>query len=79
MIREKRNYTIMVFRTTSEAMAMERFCREENIPGRLIPVPREVSASCGLCWRMTDEEYQSCQKTLEDLKNSYDRTENVRM
>lgn len=29
---------------------MEKICRELDVPGRLIPVPREISAGCGLAW-----------------------------
>ncbi len=31
-------------------MAMEKACKEYNVPGRIIPVPREISAGCGLSW-----------------------------
>ena len=33
-------------------MEMEAFCRDSGIPGRLIPVPRQLSAGCGIVWRM---------------------------
>lgn len=29
---------------------MERLCRAAGVPGRLIPVPRAVTAGCGICW-----------------------------
>ncbi|MBP3655722.1 MAG: DUF3343 domain-containing protein [Clostridia bacterium] len=41
---------VITFRTTAEAMAMERVCREQQADGRLIPVPRSISAGCGLAW-----------------------------
>ena len=28
-------------------------CRKEDVPGRLIPVPRQISAGCGLSWSMS--------------------------
>ena len=31
-------------------MAMERACRTAGLPGRLIPVPRSITAGCGMCW-----------------------------
>ena len=31
-------------------MAMENLCRQENLPGRLIPVPRSITADCGMAW-----------------------------
>ena len=49
-MRKKKPYQILTFHTTSAAMAMELYCKEHDIPGRLIPVPRELSAGCGLAW-----------------------------
>jgi len=42
-MREKAMRLIVTFHTTSAAMAMEKYCKEENLPGRLIPVPREIT------------------------------------
>ncbi|MFR4234884.1 MAG: DUF3343 domain-containing protein [Roseburia faecis] len=39
-------------------MAMEKYCGENHINGRLIPVPRQLSADCGLAWRMEPAEYE---------------------
>ena len=47
MIKKVPRY-LLTFFNTSGAIAVERFCKEHEIPGRLIPVPREISASCGL-------------------------------
>ena len=49
---------VVTFHTTSDAMAMEQVCKERNVPGRLIPVPRAISAGCGLSWcaDLTDRE-----------------------
>lgn len=55
-MRTKRSYQVMTFHTTADAMAMEQFCESKKIPGRLIPVPREISAGCGLAWRMLPED-----------------------
>ncbi len=41
---------IVTFHTTTSAMAMEKFCMQNGIPGRLIPVPREITAGCGMAW-----------------------------
>ena len=57
MRREKKDYVVVTFRTTAEAMAMEQYCAAHGIRGRLIPVPGEISAGCGICWRMTAEDY----------------------
>ena len=41
---------IITFHTSTEAMAMEKVCKENGADGRLIPVPRSISAGCGLAW-----------------------------
>lgn len=41
---------IITFHTTTDAMAMESCCRRAGANGRLIPVPRSISAGCGLAW-----------------------------
>lgn len=41
---------IITFRCTTDAIAMEKSCKATGAPGRLIPVPRSISASCGLSW-----------------------------
>ena len=55
MIKKVRRYLLTCFKM-SGAIAVERFCKEHEIPGRLIPVPREISASCGLSWAVMQEE-----------------------
>lgn len=55
MIKKVPRY-LLTFFNTSGAIAVERFCKEHEIPGRLIPVPREISASCGLSWAVLQEE-----------------------
>lgn len=49
-MREKQPKCVVTFPTTTGAMAMEKACKEEGIPGRLIPVPRTITAGCGMCW-----------------------------
>ncbi len=34
---------IVSFHTTTAAIAMERYCLENGVPGRLIPIPREIT------------------------------------
>ena len=49
-MREKSEKCVVTFRTTAGAMAMERACKASEVPGRLIPVPRTITAGCGMCW-----------------------------
>lgn len=47
-MRKKELKLVVTFHTTADAMAMEKACKAEEVPGRLIPVPRVISAGCGL-------------------------------
>ncbi len=49
-MRVKELKLVITFHTTADAMAMEKACKEHEVPGRLIPVPRSISAGCGLSW-----------------------------
>jgi len=49
-MRVKQLRLIVTFHTTTAAMAMEKVCAEQGVPGRLIPVPREITAGCGMAW-----------------------------
>ena len=49
-MRQKENKVIVTFHTTAEAIAMEKACLNGKIPGRLIPVPRQISSGCGLAY-----------------------------
>ena len=49
-MRTKEERCVVTFRTTTGAMAMERSCKAAGVPGRLIPVPRTITAGCGMCW-----------------------------
>ena len=43
-------------------------CLAEKVPGRLIPLPREISAGCGLAWRMLPEEFEQWQNRLDPAR-----------
>ena len=67
-MRVKRPYIVLSFHTTLEAMEWEKHCLSSRIPGRLIPLPREISAGCGLAWRMLPEEWERWQTKLTDCR-----------
>lgn len=66
----RRNYEtekeqlIITFRTTTEAMRMEKFCMANGVKGRLIPLPEAISAGCGLVWKTEPEEKESLVEIL---------------
>lgn len=47
---QRREKLVITFYTTTDAMTMERLCKEQQADGRIIPVPGSISADCGLAW-----------------------------
>ena len=54
-MRLKQPRLIITFHTTTAAMGMESACGRAALPGRLIPVPREITAGCGMAWSAPPE------------------------
>jgi hypothetical protein len=75
-MREKKPTLIITFSTTSAAMAMDRLAGELGLPGRLIPVPREITAGCGLAWKAEPEDEE---KLTRQLKENSLRWETMRV
>ena len=64
-MRVKKEQLIITFPTTSDAIRMEKFCQEQQIHGRLIPLPTEISAGCGLSWKTEPGEQDKIAEMLE--------------
>lgn len=54
-MRTKEEKLIVTFPSTAAAMAMERRAKELGTPGRLIPTPTVITATCGLAWMAPKE------------------------
>lgn len=55
-MRRKTLKAVVTFASASDAMAVEAASREARFPGRMIPIPSEISAGCGLAWCVPAEE-----------------------
>lgn len=51
MIRQKRPALVLTFDATAQALAAEALFAQRGLPGRMIPVPAQISAGCGLAWK----------------------------
>ena len=70
-MRKKEERFVVTFATTTGAMAMERACQAAGLPGRLIPVPREITAGCGLAWKAAVEQEEAVTAALEEAGIKY--------
>lgn len=66
-MRKKELKLVITFHTTTDAMAMEKACKQADAPGRLIPVPREISAGCGLAWCVGLNDREVIREVMDDV------------
>ncbi|MGF7144345.1 hypothetical protein HNQ56_002776 [Anaerotaenia torta] len=71
-MRPKELQCVVTFRTTTEAMQLEETAREAGFGGRLIPVPREISAGCGLAWKEAMASRMALEALMAEKKLGYD-------
>ena len=70
---EKKLSLVISFNKTIDAMAVEEYCLKNKVNGRLIPLPKEISAGCGLAWKCDIEQKSEMEKALLDLKIQFDK------
>ena len=71
-MREKKDTLVVTFHTTTQAMAAEKFCLANGLPGRIIPVPREITAGCGLSWKAAPEDREVLTRAFTDAGLGWD-------
>lgn len=64
---------VITFDTTTDAMMMESFAKENKLAGKVIPLPNEISAGCGLAFKIETEDLEKVTKTLEENGISYEK------
>jgi hypothetical protein len=72
-MRKKAVRVVITFETTTNAMAMEKICREKGQNGRLIPVPGQITAGCGLAWSAEPKAREPLLAFLEENNLKYDQ------
>ena len=71
-MRPKELCFIVAFHTTTEALALEDAARAAGVSGRLIPIPTQITAGCGLAWRMPMSEKESMLRLLSECRLRYE-------
>ncbi len=69
----KEKYLLVTFLETTMALYMERACREDGMDGRIIPLPKEIDAGCGLVWATRERDREKWAAYLEKRRVSYDQ------
>ena len=63
MIRED-PFGVVLFESVSHALRAEKIMKTENIPCKLIPVPRRLSSDCGVCMRFSAAQREQVERAL---------------
>lgn len=66
MPRVRRPALVLTFPTTAAAMACEELCGRAGLPGRMIPVPGQISAGCGLAWKAAPQDQDALVSALAE-------------
>ena len=78
-LRVQKPALIITFSTTADAMAAEQFCLAQGLPGRLIPIPPAIHASCGLAWKTEPEEQERFVRVFSAAGIRWDKMEVLSM
>lgn len=60
------DYYIAVFDSTHHALMFEKVIRDKGFKISIMPVPREITASCGLSARLDADEIDSIKAVAEE-------------
>ena len=55
MSRTKTLKVLLTFASTTRALIMEQEAAKAQAPGRLVPIPVQISAGCGMAWMAPQE------------------------
>lgn len=64
MKRCKTPHAVVTFHSTADAMAVQAAAAGGGLPGRVIPVPSEISAGCGLAWSVPAEQREALEQVF---------------
>ncbi|MBN1955268.1 MAG: DUF3343 domain-containing protein [Anaerolineae bacterium] len=69
-------YTVILLYATSHAIRAEKLLKQASIPPKMIPVPRHLSSSCGVCIRIARADREAAQQVLQqagmEIEGLYD-------
>ncbi|MDO5350313.1 MAG: DUF3343 domain-containing protein [Lachnospiraceae bacterium] len=66
MARIRTEKVVFTFHTTTQAIFMEKCCKEAGAAGRLIPVPRQISSGCGMAWCAQAEARPALEELIQE-------------
>ena len=58
-------YSIILFKSVSDALKAEQILKMEGISHKLVPVPKQISSDCGICLRCDTDIYGRVDRALQ--------------
>lgn len=68
-MRPEEKKVLVTFETTTTAMAFEEEAKKAGLKGRLIPVPKQITAGCGLSYCAPVCERSGVQKLADKMEH----------
>lgn len=79
VMRRRRPVLVIAFSSTEQALAAEALFTNSGLPGRMIPIPSQVSAGCGLAWKAEVDEKPQLLAALAQAGCGYETDAVVQM
>ncbi len=61
-----KHYIVLLVYSSSYAVRADQILSKAGISSRLIPIPRHISSSCGVCVRIAADDKSNALKALQD-------------
>lgn len=67
------SYCLITFKSITYSMQFEKLMKSNNIEFKLIPVPRSISASCGMCAKFSIDKKDSILELCDNNNIIYEK------
>jgi len=67
-MKKTEEFNLISFESTHMAIKSEKLLKEVDLDIRIIPVPREITSSCGLSLRINPKDYEESRAILDKNK-----------
>ena len=68
----KHGQLYITFPTTADAIHFERAAKADQVSGKLVSAPRELTSGCGFAWRSHSEDKDKIQALLANNQIDFD-------
>lgn len=75
---QEQEYSYITFNTVTQALRAEKVLADLKKDFMLVPIPREITADCGLCLMCAPEDTALIIETLEKTNSDYDQVHTLK-